>query len=212
MVTGGRVVGKCWMGSTLNPLDKGGAEFQKLYYGSDVTKRNENDRTSTGMYSFFLPAHKNMEDYTDKYGVCHIVLAPGEFFYNAQGERKDKGSLQFLEAEFKSAKAMGGKVHNNTRRLDPITIEDAFRDELQSQLYDVEKINDQIYYNRQAEIEKTLVQGNFAWKDGVKFSTVVWNPSSRGRFLLSWIPNINDRNQITSKMVFGRMTKCPIPK
>lgn len=212
MVTGGRVVGKCFMGSTLNPLDKGGAEFQKLYYGSDVTKRNENDRTSTGMYSFFLPAHKNMEDFTDKYGVCHTVLAPGEFFYNAQGEKKTKGSLQFLEGEFKSAKAMGGKVHNNTRRLDPITIEDAFRDELQSQLYDVEKINDQIYYNRQSEIEKTLVQGNFAWKDGIKFSTVVWNPNPRGRFLLSWIPNEADRNQLTSKMVFGRMTKCPISK
>ena len=212
MVTGGRVVGKCFMGSTLNPLDKGGAEFQKLYYGSDVTKRNENDRTSTGMYSFFLPAHKNMEDFTDKYGVCHTVLAPGEFFYNAQGEKKTKGSLQFLEGEFKSAKAMGGKVHNNTRRLDPITIEDAFRDELQSQLYDVEKINDQIYYNRQSEIEKTLVQGNFAWKDGIKFSTVVWNPNPRGRFLLSWIPNEADRNQLTSKMVFGRITKCPISK
>lgn len=212
MVTGGRVVGKCWMGSTLNPLDKGGAEFQKLYYGSDVTKRNDNDRTSTGLYSFFLPAHKNMEDYTDKYGVCHTVLAPGEFFYNAQGEKKTKGSLQFLEGEFKSAKAMGGKVHNNTRRLDPITIEDAFRDELQSQLFDVEKINDQLYYNRQSEIDTTLTQGNFSWKDGIKFGKVVWNPNARGRFLLSWIPNEADRNQVISKNVFGRMTNCPIQK
>jgi hypothetical protein len=210
MVTGGRVVGKCWMGSTLNPLDKGGAEFQKLYYGSDVTKRNENDRTSTGMYSFFLPAHKNMEDYTDKYGICHITLAPGESFYNAQGELKTKGSLQFLEAEFKSAKAMGGKVHNNTRRLDPITIEDAFRDELQSQLYDVEKINDQIYYNRQVEIENTLIQGNFTWENGVKFSKVLWVPNPRGRFLLSWIPNVADRNKSTMRMVFGRNTNCPV--
>ncbi|MEW3935590.1 hypothetical protein, partial [Pseudomonas aeruginosa] len=53
MVTGGKVVGKCFMGSTLNPRELGGKEFIDLYYGSDVTKRNANGRTTTGLYSFF---------------------------------------------------------------------------------------------------------------------------------------------------------------
>jgi len=34
---GSRVVGKCMMGSTSNALDKGGDNFKKLYYDSDVT-------------------------------------------------------------------------------------------------------------------------------------------------------------------------------
>ena len=39
---GAKVVGKCMMGSTSNALDKGGENFKKLYYDSDVTKRNRN--------------------------------------------------------------------------------------------------------------------------------------------------------------------------
>ena len=39
---GSRVIGKCMMGSTSNALVKGGNEFKKLYYDSDVTKRNRN--------------------------------------------------------------------------------------------------------------------------------------------------------------------------
>ena len=211
MVTGGRVVGKCFMGSTLNPRDKGGAEFITLYYGSDVTKRNANGRTPTGLYSFYLPAHKNMEDYTDKYGICHEVLQPGESFYNAQGIKMTKGSLQFLENEFKSARQMGGKAYNNARRLDPITIEDAFRDELQSQLFDIEKINAQLKFNRENELENSVLRrGNFYWKDGIKDTEVIWRPEEKGRFLVSWIPSKEMRNKFVMKNVFGRMTKCAV--
>jgi len=212
MVQGGRVVGKALIGSTLNPLDKGGAEFQTLYYGSDVTKRNANGRTATGLYSFFLPAHKNMEDYTDKYGYCHEILNEGEFFYNAQGIKMTQGALQFLENEFRSAKSMGAKAYNNTRRLDPTTIEDAFRDELQSQLFDIEKINAQLNYNRRCDIQKTLVRGNFEWKDGIKDGTVIWVPKDNGRFLISWIPaqELNLTNRFVKKNIFGDLTKCPV--
>jgi hypothetical protein len=46
---GSRIVGKCMMGSTSNSLDKGGENFKKLYYESDVTKRNRNGQTSSGL-------------------------------------------------------------------------------------------------------------------------------------------------------------------
>lgn len=209
LVTGGRVVGTCFMGSTLNSFDKGGAEYQTLYYGSDVKKRNANGRTSTGLYSYFLPAHKNMEDYTDKYGVCHETLLDGDAFYNAQGIKMTQGSLQYLENEFKSAKAMGGKTYNNSRRLDPITIDDAFRDELQQQLFDIEKINSQLTFNRENNIENTLVRGNFYWKDGIKDTQVEWKPEPKGRFLVSWIPPVELRNRWVTKSTFGHLTKCP---
>jgi len=211
MIPGGVIKGKAFIGSTLNPLDKGGSEFQALYYGSDITKRNANDRTSTGLYSFFLPAHKNLEDYTDKYGICHEVLKPGEFFYNASGIKKTQGALQYLENDFKSARSISGKAYNNARRLDPITIDDAFRDELQSQLFDIEKINTQLKFNREEEVENNLLtRGNFYWKDGIKDTEVIWRPEEKGRFLVSWIPPKEMRNKFKIKPIFGIMTKCAV--
>lgn len=212
MITGGRIVGKFLGGSTLNPMDKGGAEYKVLYYGSDVRRRNANGRTTTGLYSFFLPAHKNYEDYTDKYGVCHEVVPEGEFFYNAQGVKMTIGSLQFLQNEFAAAKLMGSKVYNNRRRLDPITIEDAFRDELSSQVFNIEKINSQLQFNRNTNTQQQLVRGNFEWKDGERNTSVVWKPNEKGRFLVSWIPSKELQNQYETKPNFygGGMSKHPL--
>jgi len=58
---GSKIVGKCLMGSTSNALDKGGENFKKLYYASDVTKRNRNGQTSSGLYSLFIPMEWNYE-------------------------------------------------------------------------------------------------------------------------------------------------------
>jgi len=66
---GSKVVGKCMMGSTSNALDKGGDNFKKLYYASDVTQRNRNGQTSSGLYSLFIPMEWNYEGYIDSYGV-----------------------------------------------------------------------------------------------------------------------------------------------
>lgn len=209
LIQGARVVGKALIGSTLNPLDKGGAEFQTLFYGSNVTQRDSNGETSTGLYSYFLPAHKNYERFTDVYGYCHEVIPKGTSFINSIGEKETQGALQYLDAKFASAKKMGHKAYFNTRRLDPITIEDAFRDELQTQLFDVEKINDQISHNNQNLIHNNLVQGNFVWKGGVKFTEVEWRPNDKGRFLLSWIPDVEFRNKWVEKSVYGIRTKCP---
>jgi hypothetical protein len=48
---GSKIIGKCMMGSTSNALDKGGDNFKKLYNDSDVTKRNRNGQTKSGLYS-----------------------------------------------------------------------------------------------------------------------------------------------------------------
>lgn len=211
MVQGGRVVGKAFLGSTLNPLDKGGREFQTLDRGSNVLKRNSNGRTTTGLYAYFLPAHFNAEDYTDKYGMCHKTLGLGESFINNFGEKKHIGSLQYLEAEFKSARALGDKYYWNARRLDPITKADAFRDEAQSTIFDAEKINEQLDYNESYEINKTLVRGNFMWKDNEPDTKVIWVPTEKGRFLVGWIPPSGmDNRWETRRNPHGGTSKYPI--
>ena len=65
---GSRIIGKCMMGSTSNALDKGGRNFKKLYDDSDVTKRNANGQTRSGLYSLFIPMEWNYEGYIDSYG------------------------------------------------------------------------------------------------------------------------------------------------
>ena len=66
---GSRIIGKCMMGSTSNALDKGGRNYKKLYDDSDVTRRNRNGQTSSGLYSLFIPMEWNYEGYIDSYGL-----------------------------------------------------------------------------------------------------------------------------------------------
>ena len=66
---GSRIIGKCMMGSTCNALDKGGDNFKKLYYDSDVTKRNRQWTDSLGTLFLFIPMEWNYEGYIDSYGI-----------------------------------------------------------------------------------------------------------------------------------------------
>jgi hypothetical protein len=66
---GSRIIGKCMMGSTSNALDKGGRNYKKIYDDSDVTRRNRNGQTSSGLYSLFIPMEWNYEGYIDSYGL-----------------------------------------------------------------------------------------------------------------------------------------------
>jgi hypothetical protein len=210
MIQGGRVVGKSFIGSTLNPMNKGGSDFKLMDTGSNVLKRNDNGRTITGLYAYFLPAHQNAEDYTDKYGVCHSVVEKGKSFVNAEGELKLYGALQYLENEFKSARLLGEKNYWNARRLDPITKLDAFRDESVSSIFDEEKINEQLEHNELYDVRKTLTRGNFSWEDNIPDSKVIWTPTEKGRFLVGWIPPVEMRNQwVNKRNEFGLVCKHP---
>ena len=72
---GAKIIGKCMMGSTCNALAKGGEEFKKLYYDSNVNRRSRFGQTKSGMYSLFIPMEWNMEGFIDLYGMP-IIEAP----------------------------------------------------------------------------------------------------------------------------------------
>src|SRR6056300_1541433 len=65
---GRRIIGKCLMGSTSNSQDKGGGNFKRLYRDSDVTQRNANGQTKSGLYSLFIPMEWNFEGFLDQFG------------------------------------------------------------------------------------------------------------------------------------------------
>lgn len=209
---GGRIVGKIFVGSTVNPMALGGENFFKMFLGSIVSKRNEaTNMTPTGLYAYFLPAHKNLEEFTDIYGVCHQAVEKGEHFYNVYGIKKAKGSIQYLEDIRRSKRSQSDILYNEELRANPMTIEEAFRDELSSTLFDMEKINEQISFNSNNNIDDTLVRGNFAWKDGVQDTFVEWQPNTRGRFLMSWLPPSDMRNKWQIRRnTFGGDSKHPL--
>lgn len=195
MDEGGKIVGKAFVGSTVAAMKDGGFEFRSLYYQSLISKRDGvTNRTPSGLYSFFLPAHKNMAEFTDKYGVCHTDLQHGESFINVEGVKKTMGSIKYLEAQRSSKRKESDIAYNDELRAFPMTIDEAFRDELDNALFNVEKINEQISFNLNNDIDKTLVRGNFSWQDGIPDTKVVWNPNPKGKFLVNWIPEESMRN------------------
>lgn len=196
---GGKIVGKAWIGSTVNPMKEGGEEFKKLCYSSMVKKRDKlTGRTPSGLYTHFLPAHKNMTKFTDKYGVCWEEK-PNKVVYNVYGEVIKMGSIDFLEARRSSKKKESDISYNEELRAFPMKIEEALRDDATKTIFNVEKIAQQTEYNDNLVLNQHITKGNFKWKDGVRFSEVEWYPTEKGRFLTSWIPPIELRNRYEIK-------------
>ena len=100
---GSRIVGKCMMGSTSNALDKGGANFKKLYNDSDVTQRNANGQTRSGLYSLFIPMEWNYEGYIDSYGFP-VFNTPKKEIVGPLGDAITQGVIEYWDNEVEGLK------------------------------------------------------------------------------------------------------------
>ena len=142
---GSKIVGKCMMGSTSNALDKGGSNFKKLYLDSDVSTRNANGQTKTGLYSLFVPMEYNFEGYLDEFG--HPVLeAPDKPIKGVDGEMIKVGVIEYWKNEVESLKGDADALNEFYRQF-PRTEAHAFRDESKQSLFNLTKIYQQIDYN-----------------------------------------------------------------
>jgi hypothetical protein len=194
---GSKIIGKCMMGSTSNALDKGGRNFKKLYDESDVTKRNRNGQTSSGLYSLFIPMEWNYEGYIDSYGLP-VFETPDKEILGPQGEFIDLGVIEYWENEVEGLKDNQDSLNEFYRQF-PRTTKHAFRDESKSSLFNLTKIYQQIDFNEDANNKKLVTQGNFLWQNGVKDSRVIFAPNNQGRFFISWIPDANLQNRYIEK-------------
>jgi hypothetical protein len=194
---GARIVGKCMMGSTSNALDKGGENYKRLFADSDVTKRNKNGQTLSGLYSLFIPMEYNFEGYIDEFG--HAVLeTPEKPIRSAEGTWIIQGVIEYWNNEVASLKSNPDALNEFYRQF-PRTESHAFRDETKSSIYNLTKIYQQVDYNDGMLEDRVLTRGSFHWKDGEKDTEVIWTPDRNGRFLVSWIPEIAMRNNFVSK-------------
>jgi len=192
---GSRIIGKCMMGSTSNSLDKGGENFKRLYNASDVTKRNRNGQTASGLYSLFIPMEWNYEGFIDEHG-SPVFNTPDHDVFDPHGELIDIGVIDSWQNEADGLKDDQDALNEFYRQF-PRTTEHAFRDETKNSIFNLVKIYEQIDYNE--ETRQGLSRGNFQWVNGVKDSKVIFYPDAKGRFEISWIPPSNLQNKIAIK-------------
>jgi hypothetical protein len=194
---GGRIVGKCLMGSTVNALSKGGGNFKSLYDDSDASKRNANGQTKSGLYKFFVPMEWNFEGYIDRYGFP-VMETPKKKTFSQDGSPITIGAIPYWENEVSSLKHDQDALNEFYRQF-PRTEAHAFRDESKQSLFNLAKIYQQIDYNDGMIKGQQLTRGNFHWMNGVKDTKVIWTPSNNGRFLVSWIPPLNMQNRVIER-------------
>ena len=194
---GSKIIGKCMMGSTSNALDKGGDNFKKLYNDSDVTKRNKNGQTSSGLYSLFIPMEWNYEGFIDSFG--HPVFnTPSEPVLGPDNEYISMGVIDFWDNEVEGLKHDSDALNEYYRQF-PRTEEHAFRDETKNSIFNLSKIYEQIDYNEDLKSNGVITRGNFQWENGIKDTKVIFYPDLNGRFNIAWIPPLNLQNRVILK-------------
>ena len=195
---GSRIIGKCMMGSTSNALDKGGDNFKKLYESSDVTKRNANGQTRSGLYSLFIPMEWNYEGYINTYGLP-VFETPKTPHEDPHGQKIKLGVLDYWKNEVDGLSEDQDALNEFYRQF-PRTTKHAFRDESKNSLFNLTKIYQQIDWNADIKHSSVITQGSFQWVGGIKDSEVIFVPNKNGRFFVSWVPPNRLQNNIIKKL------------
>jgi hypothetical protein len=190
---GSRVIGKCMMGSTSNALDKGGANFKKLYNDSDVTQRNANGQTRSGLYSLFIPMEWNYEGYIDSYGFP-VFNTPKEGVEDPHGTKITQGVIEYWDNEVEGLRSDQDGLNEFYRQF-PRTTKHAFRDESKQSLFNLTKIYEQIDFNEDLKNSIKVTRGSFQWENAKQDTKVIFVPNKDGRFLVTWVPPANLQNK-----------------
>jgi len=183
----GELKGKHWYTTTVEP-DKGeeeNYEFQELTADSNPLERDDNGMTTSGLYTYFLPAYRGM--FFDKYGRPDEVKAK-IFLANKIKDYENKNDLRGL---------------SSFKRKNPQTFKQAFSADGETALYNPELLNNQLdeisWNNHLTE------RGNLEWENGVRIkiekklhdgrieyapSKVKWVSNPNGKFerVVGWEP------------------------
>ena len=192
LIVGRKIVGKALVGSTVNPMDKGGKQYKELWKDSSCSERNANGRTRTGLYRLFIPAYESLEGFFDIYGNP-VIEDPEAPIKGLDGELIHIGAKTYLKNERDSLKNDASELNEVIRQF-PFTTDEAFRDSIEGSLFNVGKIYEQIQYNDEL-FPNPVVRGNFHWKGGEKDTEVVFSPDAKERFRVAWLAPEELRNQ-----------------
>jgi hypothetical protein len=177
---------KQWYTTTveIDPGEEDNYEFHDMTAMSNPLERDDNGRTMTGLYTYFLPAYKGM--YFDRYGYPDEERAI-RYLLNARKKMEQEGRLREL---------------SSFKRKNPMTFREAFSIDGKDSLYNPELINQQM---DEIGFRKDLTEfGNLEWVGGFEFliekeinghkqlvpNELYWVPNPNGNFerLKDWEP------------------------
>lgn len=170
-MVGSQYVGKCLYSTTVEDMESGGASFKLLWDDSNQMDRDNNNRTKSGMYRYFLPAYKagNEADSTiDKYGFP-LVDKMKEFHLNRRENLLETNKKRYLSYV----------------RKQPFTEQEAFYMDSEICLFDALELNKQLDVISSRSPKELYRRGNFLWEDGVRDGRVIFAERSDGKFLIS---------------------------
>jgi hypothetical protein len=160
-------------------------EFQEMTAKSNPLDRDDNNRTSTGLYTYFLPAQKGMM-FEDRYGHPNEEKAVS-FLLNTRKKYTDDGDTRGL---------------SSFKRKNPMNFKEAFSVDGTQSLYNPELLNDQL--DKVSWNNKLTEFGNLKWKDDSPFiinigtkddpnwvlNEVEWKADPKGKFerVAGWWP------------------------
>lgn len=196
LIVGRKVIGKALVGSTVNPMSKGGKEYKELWQDSNPNDRNANGRTRSGLYRIFVPAYEALEGFFDRYGNP-IVEDPEKPVIGLEGEVISIGAKTFLKNERDALKNDHSELNEYIRQF-PFSEDEAFRDSIQGSLFNLTKIYEQVQHNDNL-FPNPVVTGNFVWKNGQQDTEVLWSPDPNGRFRAAWFPPADMRNKVVEE-------------
>lgn len=170
----GEWCGKALLTSTIEEMENGGEEAKKIWDGSDPAVRDDNGRTKSALYRFFLPAYETT--YFDEYGMPDSERGKTYYLNQRAGLQSDPRALSSMI------------------RKNPFTIEEAFRIDGDRCLYDSMKLNEQLDWLSWKE--NITERGNFEWENGERFTKVVWSRKANGRWEIPTGFSYDDTNRV----------------
>ncbi len=158
-------------------------DFLELTKMSNPLVRDDNGRTLSGLYTYFLPAQKGM--YFDKYGYPDEERAL-RYITNTSKKLEQEGKIREL---------------SSFKRKNPTNFKEAFSADGSYTLYNPELLNRQL--DNIEWTDKLTERGNLKWKDGNRIkrkhesiqdeyvpSEVYWEADPNGKFekVAGWFP------------------------
>jgi hypothetical protein len=151
-------------------------EFQEMTANSNPLERNANNRTTTGLYTYFLPAQRGM-------------------MFDEYGFPQEEKALEFINNTIEDYKAKGDtRGMSSFKRKNPRNFKEAFSADGELALYDPELLNTQL--DRISWTTHFTEFGDLKWEDDIPFKKVIENADGSKTEVpnkLIWVPNPKGR-------------------